>query len=145
MNPIQWFKDAFAMISDLRAEAPGIGRWGAMLNIPMTIGGLVFIQRPEGSLPLVLNTIAVLIAGQIHKRRRFSRLTSLCHVMWIPALPVLITGLLRADESLLLRAWLLYTVATMAISLVLDVRNLVLYWLTSDGEFERRESADGGV
>lgn len=123
------------MIRDLRAEIPRVGRWGFMLNMPMWLGGLIFVQRPEASATFVLNTIAVLIAAQIHKRNRFSRLTSICHVAWLPVLPFLISALLRSDEPVAFRGWLLYTVVTMAISLALDVRNLMLYWGSDDRAF----------
>ena len=134
---MQWFKDMYSMIMDLRAEAPRIGRWGFALNMPMWVGGALFIQRTEGAAILVLNTIAVMVAAQIHKRDRFSRLTSICHIAWLPVLPLLVSGLLRSGEPGYFRAWLLYTVVTMAISLVLDIRNLALYWGGRDRVFER--------
>lgn len=140
-----WFKDAYQMVSDLRSEAPAIGRWGFLLNMPMWVGGLVFLPRLEAGTVFVLNTIAVLIAGQIHRRSRFSRLTSICHVAWLPALPLLGSALLRADEPTYYRGWLLYTAVTMAISLVLDVRNLASYWLSDDRTLVRTESAEAGA
>ena len=85
----------------------------------------------------MLTTIAVLVAAQIHKRDPFSRLTSICHITWLPVLPLLVPALLRSEEPAYFRAWLLYTVVTMAISLLLDVRNLVLYWSGPDRAFER--------
>jgi len=36
---MQWFRDLFTMIQDLRVEAPRVGRWGFVLNIPMWLGG----------------------------------------------------------------------------------------------------------
>lgn len=141
---MQWFKDMFKMIKDLRAEVPRVGRWGFALNMPMWLGGLAFIGRIEGSATLVLNTIAVLVAGQIHKRAPFSRLTSICHVAWLPVLPLLVAALLRTEEPTYLRGWLLYTLVTMAISLVLDVRNLVLYWRGGDRAFAGRGVTEAG-
>jgi hypothetical protein len=142
---MQWFKDMFTMIKDLRAEAPRIGRWGFALNMPMWVGGLLFIQRPEGIAIFVLNTIAVLVAAQIHKRDRFSRLTSICHIAWLPVLPLLVSALLRSEEPAYFRGWLLYTVVTMAISLVLDARNLVLYCTSEGRAFERSSATRAGA
>ncbi len=39
---MHWSGDMFTMMKDLRAEAPRIGRWGFVLNIPMWLGGLLY-------------------------------------------------------------------------------------------------------
>lgn len=72
-------RDSFAMITDLRRNAPGIGHWGAALNIPHVVGGLIFIQQLEALLVLVTCVVSVMVAAQIHKRAPYSRLTSIVH------------------------------------------------------------------
>lgn len=133
-----WFKDAFQMIRDLRSESPWVGRWGFMLNMPMWVGGLLFAPRPVALAVFGLNTAAVLIAGQIHKRNEFSRFTSVCHVAWLPVLVPLAGALQNAAEPAYFRAWVGYTLVTMAISLVLDVRNLYLHWFTDNRTLSQR-------
>lgn len=128
-------KDMIAMIRDLQAAVPAVGRWGFALNVPMWVGGLIFFGSTAGRVVFVLNMLAVMIAAQIHKRRRFSRLTSICHLVWLPALPYIWFGLVDVDGLAGFRVWLLYTAVTMAISLVLDVRNLILYWGSNDRAF----------
>jgi len=117
--------DALTMIRDLNAGPRAVARWGAALNLPQLIGGPVFFWRWEGPAVFAACAAAVLIAGQIHKRRPFSRLTSVSHVFWLPLLPALAWSLQRADG--VFSIWLGYVAATIAVSLALDAWNLVLY------------------
>ncbi|MBT3791127.1 MAG: hypothetical protein HN725_12975 [Alphaproteobacteria bacterium] len=80
----------------------------------------------------VLCVITVMIAGQIHRKERFSRLTSLCHVLWLPLAPFMIEALLSADLTSWYGIWLVYVSATMTICLVLDVWNVGKYIFAED-------------
>lgn len=124
MNPAL---DAFRMIQDIRSQPGQIGKWGAALNIPQLIGGLIFIFTIEGLAILVAELVALGIAGQIHKRERFSRLISICHLPWVLLLPWLIWRLTTVEHGLILSIWLVYVTVTIAISLVFDVRELLLF------------------
>jgi len=73
-----------------------------------------------------------MIAGQIHRKERFSRLTSLCHVLWLPLAPFMIEALLSADLTSWYGIWLVYVSATMTICLVLDVWNVGKYIFAED-------------
>lgn len=126
--------DAHSMISEIRAQPGPIGIWGAALNIPQLIGGVIFIFTPEGLAILICELAALAIAGQIHKRERFSRLTSICHLPWLILLPWLHWRMLTTDHSALLMLWLLYVTMTIAISLYFDARELLRY-LRGDKRF----------
>ena len=100
------------------------------------VGGLVFISRIEAALVLVTCVFSVVVAAQIHKRHPFSRLTSLVHVVWLPLFPMLVEGLMTEGAVGAFGIWLAYVVITMAISLVLDVWNIVLALFTRNNAFE---------
>lgn len=123
--------DPLKMIRDIRALDGGIGNWGAALNIPQVLGGLIFINKPEGLAVLLTVLLTLLVAGQIHRRENFSRLTSICHLPWLVLVPWLLMRMVTQDHSLILSLWLGYVVITIVISLVLDAREL---WLFSQGK-----------
>lgn len=129
-------KDAFAMIADLRQHAPGIGRWGGLLNIPQIVGGLFFLPRVDAALILAACIGSVVVAAQMHKRTPFTRLTSIVHVVWVPLFPYLLTVVMAHGVSDAFGVWLACVVVTMGVSLVLDVWNLVLYAFSRNRQFE---------
>ena len=115
------------MIRDIRALGGAISRWGAALNIPQLIGGLIFISTPEGVAILLTEILCLLIAGQIHRRHKFSRLISLCHIPWLALLPWLVWRVLTVDHPLILTLWLFYVIVTIAVSLAFDIREVLQY------------------
>ena len=119
--------DAISMIKDIRAQGRAIDLWGALLNIPQLIGGLVFITHIEGQLIFAAEIIALMIAGQIHKRMRFSRLIGICHLPWLALLPWLVHRLQNFEHSALLKGWLYYVAITIFISLIFDALDLYRY------------------
>ena len=127
-------KDALAMIRAIRAQGSGIGTWGFVLNIPQIVGGLLFLPRVEALVILVFELIALAVAGQIHKRTPFSRLTGICHLPWLLMLPWLVWRLLTLDHGAVYATWLWFVCATVAISLVFDAMDVVR-WLRGDRVF----------
>jgi len=119
--------DAFRMIQDIGRESRAVYFWGAALNVTQLVGGLVFITSLEGQLVLVTLVVTLIVAGQIHKRARFSRLIGLCHLPWLALLPWLVYRLLTVDSSIALRAWGYYVAATIAISLMFDAIDIYRY------------------
>ena len=118
--PMHLITDALAMIRAIRAQEGFIGKWGGLLNIPQIIGGLVFLLTPEGLAVLLTNLFTLAVAGQIHKRDPFSRLTGICHAPWLILLPWLLWRIVTAPHSTLMTLWLSYVSVTIAISLVFD-------------------------
>lgn len=119
--------DPFRMIAQIRRIGGAIDAWGAALNIPQAIGGLVFIATIEGRTILATLIVTLIVAGQIHRRLPFSRLTGLCHLPWLALLPWLVVRLPAADGVGPFEIWLGYVCVTIAISLVFDARDLALY------------------
>jgi len=121
-------RDAIRMIRDINASGFAISLWGGLLNIPQLIGGLIFIATVEGQAILAAEIVALAIAGQIHKRNRFSRLIGICHFLWLALLPWLVYRIVGFDHSAVLTVWLWYVAVTILISLIFDVRDVFLYF-----------------
>ncbi|MEM7269071.1 MAG: hypothetical protein AAF401_07440 [Pseudomonadota bacterium] len=119
--------DAVSMIRDIRATGGVVGKWGGLLNIPQLLGGLLFIWTPEGAAVFICVVVTLMIAGQIHKTTPFSRRIGICHAPWVLLLPWLIHRIMAHEHGLLLKIWLIYVAATIAVSLVFDARDLWLY------------------
>jgi uncharacterized membrane protein len=119
------FTDLFKMISDIRKKNRMLGFWGQALNFPMFFAPAFFFDRITVWIVFSCNLLAVIIAAQIHKKSPFSRMTSICHIAWIPMLIALVQEHLRNLDATGYRAWLFYVSATVLISLVLDGFNLV--------------------
>jgi hypothetical protein len=119
--------DALRMIQDVRRTSRAVDIWGAALNIPQLVGGLVFITSLEGQLVLAILVFTLVVAGQIHKRAPFSRLIGLCHLPWVALLPWLVHRLQTVDHSIQLSAWGCYVAATIAASLVFDAIDVYRY------------------
>jgi len=115
------FLDPLKMIRDINSLGGFIGTWGRLLNIPQIIGGLLFIWAIEGQAILLTVILTLLVAGQIHKRARFSRLIGICHLPWLVLLPWIIWRLVSVDHELYLQIWLAYVAITISISLVFDI------------------------
>ncbi len=121
------FKDAYSMIQAIRQQEGFIGAWGGLLNIPQMVGGLIFILTVEGRVILALSLLTLMIAGQIHKRTPFSRLTGICHLPWLVMAPWLAHRILDHDHGLILKGWLIYVTATVVISLIFDAMDIWRY------------------
>ena len=120
--------DSLAMIRAIRAQPGPIGAWGFWLNIPQIVGGVLFLFRVEAVAVLLAELVALAVAGQIHRRSPFSRLTGLCHLPWLVLLPWLLVRLATGDNGLWYAAWLWYVCITIAISLVFDVLDVIRWW-----------------
>ena len=120
-------RDAFNMIRQITDQGLVIGLWGALLNIPQFIGGIAFIDSIEGKVVLVLSIGTLMVAGQMHRHKPFSRLIGLCHLPWLVMLPWLVFRLAGHDYSPLHGYWIHYVVGVVAISLIFDTADIVRY------------------
>jgi hypothetical protein len=120
MNPLRNF---LAMRRDLAAARPAIDVWGAVLNVPLLAGGLVFVYTVEGALVLASTLLSLVVAPAIHRRRPLSRLMGLSHLPWLALIPALVFWLFARDHGhgIVFQAWLVYAVAVMTVSTVFDV------------------------
>jgi len=128
--------DTKRMIYDINRSSFWFGLWGAALNIPQVIGGLVFLPRLEAALILITCAVPVVIAAQTHKRAPFTYLTSWVHLPWVPLLPYLVASVREEGLSTVFGVWLAYCATVIAISLALDARNIVLVYFTDNSKFE---------
>ena len=119
--------DAFKMIAEIRRTGWQMNLWGGALNIPQAIGGLIFIQTMEGAVILFCAILTLMVAGQIHKRARFSRIIAICHLPWLVMLPWLIHRLLSTEHSIFLQIWGWYVAVVVAVSLIFDALDLWRY------------------
>ena len=119
--------DPFRMIGDIGRASRAVNAWGAALNIPQVIGGLVFIKTLEGQVVLATVVATLIVAGQIHRNTPFSRLIGLCHIPWLALLPWLVVRLQTQEHSIALQVWGYYVVVTIAISLVFDAIDVYRY------------------
>lgn len=119
--------DPIKMIRDIRGQGLAIYVWGGMLNIPQLIGGLIFIASIEGQVILATVVLTLVIAGQIHRRWRFSRLIGICHLPWMALLPWLVYRLQNFEHSVPLKIWAYYVTATIFISLIFDIFDIYRY------------------
>ena len=117
--------DPIRMIRDIRKQGLAIYAWGGLLNIPQLIGGLIFIATIEGQVILATVILTLVIAGQIHRRMRFSRLIGICHLPWLALLPWLVYRLQNFEHSLPLNIWAYYVAATIFISLIFTLTTLL--------------------
>lgn len=132
--------DAIRMIREIRGKGWGIRTWGALLNIPQLLGGLAFILFVEGQVIFVTIVFTLIVAGQIHKRSPFSRLTGLCHIPWVAMLPWLIYRLQVYEHLVYLKVWAYYVAVVVAISLVFDVIDIARY-LRGERQFSWSEAS----
>jgi len=121
------FVDAVNMIRDIRSKGTAIGLWGALLNMPQLIGGLIFVLTIEGQVILGTVILTLAVAGQIHKRQPFSRLIGICHLPWLLLLPWLAYKIQITDHGVLMKSWLVYVAATIFISLIFDILDVYRY------------------
>lgn len=131
-----WIRDVKNMIDDLQRVSPFMRVWGPLLNAPMVLGGLVFLNHFEAVLILVTCVGSVLVAAQMHKRVPFTRLSSLVHVVWLPLFPYLVQVLMEQGVADLYSAWLAFVTVTMGICLLLDGLNIALYFSSSNNKYE---------
>jgi hypothetical protein len=130
--------DILRMMRDLRRNAPAIYAWGGALNMPQLLGGLYFFERAEAKLVLAGVVISLMIAAQIHRRAPFSRLAGICHVIWLPLVPMLLASAMRPELGSVYRSWASYVALAMGISVVLDVYDLYRFFFTSSTTYVKR-------
>ena len=116
------------MVRDIQGTTKAMRVWGALLNLSQLFGGIAFIFYLEGQLVLATVIFTLVVAGQIHKRARFSRLTGLCHIPWLVLLPWLIYRMQVTDPSFVLSIWTYLVCLLISISLVFDFRDIYYYF-----------------
>tara|TARA_B100000315_G_scaffold209319_1_gene204981 strand:+ start:58 stop:474 length:417 start_codon:yes stop_codon:yes gene_type:complete len=132
INP---FADFLAMRRNIVAYSRIMAVWGAVLHIPPLLGALFYIQTIEGAVVAGAVVLSLLVAGQINKRQPMSKLLSICHVFFLPAIVILSLAMLDLPDSLIFNIWAIYSLVVMAASMVMDIANLWQYYFSNNRHF----------
>ncbi len=136
INPIA---DFFAMRRDIVARSKLLSIWGFLLNVPVLIGGLAFATRPVAAGAAAAILISLFIATQMHKRWPLSRLIGLCHVVFLPVIPLQLIELANIASVGAFEIWLVYSTAMMSVCVLIDVFDLFRYFVLGNRTyFEQR-------
>lgn len=119
--------DALKMVSDIKTKGIVIYLWGGLLNIPQVVGGLIFIRTVEGLVILLTVLFTLAVAGQIHKRKPFSRGIGICHLPWLVMLPWLLWRIISVEHSPVQSYWMIYVAIVVSVSLIFDVNDVIRY------------------
>ena len=125
-NPIA---DFMAMRRDITAHSRLISLWGFSLNVPTLIGGLVFVQTQAGQAVVAGILVSLLVATQMHKRTPLSRLMGLCHIVFLPALAIMMRQFPSVDLMSPYGIWLTYSLTLMSICVLIDAFDLYRYFV----------------
>lgn len=123
-NPVSEF---MAMRRQIEARSRLIGLWGFILNVPILVGGLVFINRPAGGITAAAIVVSLLIAILINKRAPMSRLMGLCHVAFLPAIYVLAQEFEPGPLDRPYMLWVAYSLVLMSVCVLIDLFDLYRY------------------
>ena len=136
INPIA---DFLAMRRDIVARSRLLGVWGFMLNVPVLIGGLVFVTRPVGAAVTAAILVSLLIASQMHKRWPMSRLLGLCHVVFLPVLPLQFIEVSNISSAGGFEIWLVYSFVLMSVCVIIDTFDLFRYFVGGNRTYINQE------
>ena len=123
---------------DLVEANPAFNLWGPILNIPLISGVFFFPNYPLSWLISLSTVLATWIAIKIHGRLPLSRLTGVCHGVWLPIYPFIVYGVFDDSLTFSLRVWLAWCSCLMGISLFFDGRDFYKYVFTEDKTFIRK-------
>ncbi len=137
INPIADFRD---MRREIQARSKLLGVWGFSLNVPVLIGGLVFINRPVGAAVAAAIVISLLIASQMYKRLGLSRLLGLCHVVFLPVIPLQLAEVSKIAALGAFEVWLVYSTVLMSICVLIDIFDLFRYFVLENRTYANQGS-----
>ncbi len=131
---IELFTDPFDMVRGLRSSAGGgLNVWGPSLLAPQAVGGLIWINRPEGSVVLLGLVIMLITVGYIHRHEPLSRLIGVGQAWWLLSAPWLLFRAIGQEAPSIFSFWLWYVAITMIVSIVMSAYGFHLF-LTSDNQ-----------
>ena len=99
--------------------------WMALMVVLNAVVPLLLIKTVEGKAVLAAFVVAAALMMAIHHARGFVRLIGTGHFVWFPLLAWLATRLDAASGPM--RAWLIALIVVNAVSLVIDVIELIRY------------------
>ena len=106
-------------------QPPLVQAWVGLLVLVNIVASL-FLPPLEANVVLVTLMLGGVIMEVLAWRQGFTRLLGLGHVLWLGLVPWLVTRLPLHDEGPVV-LWLAAVITVNSLSLVLDVRDVVLY------------------
>jgi hypothetical protein len=137
INPIA---DFLAMRRDIVAHSKLMSAWGFLLNVPVLIGGLVFFAQPVGAATVAAILVSLVIASQMHKRWPLSRMLGLCHVVFLPVIPLQLVELGNISSIGPFEIWLVFSSVMMSVCLLIDIFDLFRYFGLGNRTYFQRGS-----
>jgi hypothetical protein len=102
--------------------------WPWMAGLPlMNLFSIFFLPRTEAWVVLGTGLLAATIMTALHAKLGYVRLLGVGHFVWIPMLIWLGFRLDNIPEGTLFRSWILGLVVMDAVSLLLDISDLIRY------------------
>ena len=110
----------------LMRQPPLVVAWVGLLVLANGVASAFFWHIPEANVVLVTFGLGGVLMEVLAWRQGFTRLLGLGHVLWLGLVPWLVTRVpLHEERAVVL--WLTAVIVLNSISLVLDVRDVVLY------------------
>lgn len=132
------FKDFFQWFNDMGTLPWQIQLWATFYPLPQIIGGLIFIMASPGAIIFFGRVLSGLIASRVHKRSPFNKLMGpIGHAHWLLIVPYLLFEITTQNRSDPLRWFMIYVVVTTAISLVIDLLEVVAYLKRGHAKYRR--------
>lgn len=107
-------------------QPPMVKAWVALLVLVNGVASLFFLSTPEANVVLVTLGLGGVMMELLAWKQGFTRLLGLGHVLWLGLVPWLVTRM-SLHEGGPVVLWLAAVIAVNSLSLVLDVRDVVLY------------------
>ena len=126
INPIADFS---AMRREIVARSRILDAWGFFLNVPTVIGSFFYLDRPVGAAVCAAILVSLLIATQMHKRMPMSRLMALCHIVFLPAIALLVMEVGPGSINNAFGIWATYSLVLMTICVLIDLFDLYRYFI----------------
>ena len=102
--------------------------WVFVLIIVNGVAPLLHLQEPAAQVMLIGFYTGSLVGFAICATVGFSRLLGLMHGPWIPAVYLIARRLVVGGATGSLAVWLVASLAVSAVSLMLDARDVGMYW-----------------
>ena len=102
--------------------------WMGVLTLVNLIGGLVFIQRHEGWVTVVVFLVSAMFISSLFKKLGYVKLMGIGHILWVPLVIWFWMRLEMAPEGGWLRIWMTTVIVCNTLSLIIDTVDVVRYF-----------------
>ena len=110
----------------LMRQPPIVKAWVGLLVLVNVVAALFFLPPLEANVVLVTLGLGGVMMELLTWKQGFTRLLGLGHVLWLGLVPWLVTRM-SLHEGGPVALWLAAVIAVNSLSLVFDVRDVVIY------------------